>query len=243
MRNRFLICGIPRSGTSILYTLLCNTLKDIKYYEEEVSALKISDDGETCLTKRPLDCMLLDQIFSKFEADSLKVIFTIRDPRDVICSTHVNVAYDYFIGYQNQYFVDQKNSISRLINPGIRSIVGEWIKHKDRSNMITVKYEDLILKKTETLLRLSDFLEVKLDAENFDINKETKVPKGLVSSLNGIRKLDSNSIGIWKKHPVRVWQEFTNHLEFHDVMNILDYEKSPHWFLNHFKGRLPLQIN
>ena len=241
MQKRIIICGMPRSGTSIFYILLSNNLEGIEFYEKEISSLNVNNNNEVCLTKRPLDCMILDQIFDKFKDEDLKVIFCIRDPRDVICSTIPTVPHDYFIGFQNQYFVDLNRGIRRLINPGIRQISSEWKKHKD--NIFTLKYEDLILKREEIIDQIADFLDINLDHKQFDITEGMKIPKGMIGALNGLRKLDAKSIGIWKKHPVRVWEEFTNHVEFHEVMKFLNYEENEEWFLRFFIDRLPIKIH
>ena len=91
IRKRIIICGISRSGTSLFYILLWNSIPGLGAPVGEVSALSMGNEHDFYLTKRPLDCMNLTQIFSKFSGDDVKVIFQIRDPRDVICSTHTSV--------------------------------------------------------------------------------------------------------------------------------------------------------
>ena len=236
------ICGFSRSGTSILYTLLSNAIKKVKFYDDEISALNLGNDHELCLTKRPLDCFKIDEILSKFKKDDVRIIFCIRDPRDLVCSTHKSVPHDYFIGYQNSYFIDSKKNVTTLTNPGIRQTAIEWLKHKEKSNVFTLKYEKLVNETDSTLINLINFLEVSLDPNHFKINKNTRVPKGVESALNGVRKLDTDSVGIWKKHPIRVWNEFTLNKELHEINKSLGYEQNPKWFFEHFSGKLPIAL-
>ena len=242
MTKRFVICGMPRSGTSILYTLLANAIKEVEIFDGEKSALSMGSSDEVYLTKRPLDCMDLDEIFSTFHEDDVRVIILIRDPRDVICSTHVSVPHDYFIGYQNHYYVNEEKGYTTLTNPGIRGIVLGWLRHKDKSNVLTLTYEELVSNKTETVRVLANFLDIELDDKSFDVEETTQVPKNLIGALNGIRKLNTSTVGIWKKHPIRVWDEFTSHKELHDIMRHLGYERNADWFFSFFRGKLPIEI-
>lgn len=242
MKTRVIICGMSRSGTSILYTLLSNTIDGVEQHESETSAMSIDKSENISLTKRPLDCMQLDKIFDTFKNDNIKIIFQIRDPRDVICSSHISVPHDYFIGYQNQYFLDASKNIAVPVNPGLGDIVRQWLKYKDNPNVFTLKYEKLILEKDKTIRALASFLDLEINLHEFDISEKTKVPNLMATPLNGIRKLDKNSIGSWKKHPHRIWDEFTSHKEMHELMRVLGYEQSPNWFFERFQKKLPIQI-
>ena len=97
-------------------------------------------------------------------------------------------------------------------------------------------------KKNKTLENISNFLDLKLSNEDFEMSENIKMPSDLKIALNGIRPLDTKSIGIWKKHPVRIWEEFTMHKELHTYMQSLGYEKNLNWFFLHFKEKLPIKI-
>ncbi|WP_409563257.1 hypothetical protein [Hyphomicrobium sp. MC8b] len=93
---------MSRSGTTMLHSLLMNSLPHFNFYEREISALQATEPADNLVTKRPLDCFSLDEIFAGSQEKNLKVIFCVRDPRAVVCSTHKMVPHDYFIGYRHQ---------------------------------------------------------------------------------------------------------------------------------------------
>ena len=241
MKKRIIICGLSRSGTSLLYTLLANAMPDIRFLEQEKSALNYEFDDEICLTKRPLDCFNLGKIFEMYSEDDVRILFSIRDPRDVICSVHQAAAHDYFIGFQNQYFVNPAANVATLTNPGLWDTFQVWSKFSRQKNVYTVRYEDLVTNPTATLELISAFLGEDLLDDN-QITENTRIPKGMTAPLNGIRKIDDNSVGIWKKHPQRIWQEFTDHEKMHLIMAQWDYELNPNWFLRYFAQKLPIKF-
>lgn len=244
MTKRIIICGMSRSGTSLLYTLMANAIKGVRFNEKEVSALQYEFHDPVCLTKRPLDCFLLDQIFASFPRDDIRIIFSVRDPRDVICSVHRNVPFDYFCGFQNQYFVNPVEKTATLTNPGLWSIFQAWLKYKDHPNVITSRYEDLTTDPLGTAERLGKFIgEDMVSTGAFDIGEQTRIPNKMDQALNGVRAIDKKSVSVWRKHPQRVWTEFTNNKQMHDIVSALGYEEGPHWFFHHFAGRLPIDIN
>ena len=241
MKKRIIICGLSRSGTSLLYTLLANAMPKIRFLEQEKSALNYEFDDEICLTKRPLDCFNLHKIFEIYSEDDVRILFSIRDPRDVICSVHQAEAHDYFIGFQNQYFVNPAANVATLTNPGLWDTFQVWSKCSRQKNVYTVRYEDLVKNPAATLELISTFLGENLLDDN-QITENTRIPKGMTAPLNGIRRIDDNSVGIWKKHPQRIWQEFTNHEKMHLIMARWDYEPDPNWFLQYFAQKLPINF-
>ena len=243
MTKRIIICGMPRSGTSLLYTLMANAIEGVRFNEREVSALQIDYDDPVCLTKRPLDCFSLDQIFQKFPGDDFRIIFSVRDPRDVICSVHKAVPFDYFIGFQNQYFSQPAKGLATLTNPGLWSIFLQWMQIKDHPNVITTRYEDLTSDPKGVAERLGEFVGEDLTGKEFDLGDDTRIPNVMSRALNGVRPIDSKSVSIWRKHPRRIWSEFTDHKNMHDIVTALGYEENPQWFFQHFAGRLPIDLN
>jgi len=241
MKKRIIICGLSRSGTSLLYTLLANALPNIRFMEKEKSALNYEFDDDICLTKRPLDCFNLDQIMETYAGDDIRLLFSIRDPRDVICSVHQAAPHDYFIGFQNQYFINSAANLATLTNPGLWDTFQVWSKYSKLPQIRTVRYEDLVTNAATTLERIGIFLDEDL-LKNSQITEATRIPEGMKAPLNGIRKIDSKSVGIWRKHPQRVWQEFTNHEKMHLIMSQWNYEANPNWFLRHFGQRLPINF-
>ena len=234
--KHIVIVGMSRSGTSLLYSMMTNALKEYEFKDGEISALSLKPMHKT-ISKRPLDCLALDQILELNDRE-VRVIFCVRDPRDVICSVHKNVPHDYFIGFLNQYFVIPEKNICQLTNPGLLQIIQSYMRHRDK--VLCVKYEDLTQQTEQTMKKINLFIDEEMRKDDFSLNEQSQVPNGVIAALNGIRKVDAMSVEQWKKHPWRVWSEFSNHPQMHDIMAILDYERDKKWFINHFKRRLPL---
>ena len=171
MKKTIIICGLSRSGTSLLYTLLANAIPNIRFLEDEKSALNYEFDDDICLTKRPLDCFKLEQIMKLYAGEDVLILFSIRDPRDVICSVHQYAPHDYFIGFQNQYYIDAASNIATLTNPGLWDTFQVWSKFSGLANVWTVRYEDLVMNTATTLERISTFLDADLS------EKKNKLPK------------------------------------------------------------------
>lgn len=232
-----IICGMSRSGTSLLYTLLANALPGFTFLDKETSAVSVTGIDRPLLTKRPLDCMLLEHIYELNDRD-VKVLFCIRDPRDVICSVHKNVPHDYFIGFKNQYFVVPDKGICQPTNPGLLQIVTQYSSFN--GSFLPIKYEDLVLDRAATAGKIAEYIGETVNIDAFEISEKTNVPNGIMKALNGVRNIDTKSVGQWKKHPLRVWNEFTENKQMHDLMNILGYEQTPHWFFEHYREKLPI---
>ena len=74
MKKRIVICGLSRSGTSLLthcWPMQCPTSGSWS----TKSALNYQFDDETCLTKRPLDCFNLGKIFEIYSEDDVRILF------------------------------------------------------------------------------------------------------------------------------------------------------------------------
>lgn len=236
--KRIIICGFPRSGTSLLSTLLSNSIKKISYHNDEISALNFNGNNNLVLTKRPLDCTIIDKIKVRYPDDELKIIFCIRDPRDLICSVHKNIPYDYFIGFQNCYFVGKSNMLS---HPGIDLICSHWEKLIEKKiDILTIKYEELTRDTLQTANKIEGYIKEKIHKRSFDINKKTIFPKGLLAAIgNNKEGIHTNSIGQWKKHPRRVFSEFIRHPHMHNIMKSMGYEENNKWFFEIFGNLIP----
>ena len=168
----------------------------------------------------------------------LKIIFCVRDPRNLICSTHKNVPHDYFIGYRNQYFVVPDQGICQPSNPGIRDIMKAWRATKDLA--FTLKYEELVTDPDTTQSRLFEFIGAEIDTRFSEFNENSIVAPRMTAALNGIRPIDQSGLDNWKQHPLRIWNEFTENTELFQILNELGYEKDSEWFVQRFRAKLPI---
>src|SRR5688572_26865533 len=91
------ICGLPRSGSTMLYAMMRASGEREHYFEREMRAITVIDENKSVVTKRPSDVFEIDNILSE-NADRkvLKFILTVRDPRSALVSRHSAYPHQYF---------------------------------------------------------------------------------------------------------------------------------------------------
>jgi len=150
---------------------------------------------------------------------------------------HKLVPHDYFIGYKNQYFLDVKNHISSLSNPGLKQIYASWSRFADK--VLTVRYEDLVLRPETVQKAIYAYVGEHPESDFSEFSESSRVSEKMVVALNGTRQIDSKGVGIWRKHPQRVWQEFTDNPALFEMVVKLGYEVDTEWFRSTYKSKLP----
>ena len=147
-RKQIVICGFPRSGTSLLYNMLAVALPGLRARRFEASALGSIWRFEDRLSKLPLDVFRLAELAASTTCThkQLHVLVPLRDPRDLVTSVHPNVPDDYFIGWEASYRVGLGEAGGpSLAMPGIRADPG---RSRSRAgpgfDLIRVRYEDLV---------------------------------------------------------------------------------------------------
>lgn len=235
-RKHVLICGMSRAGTTLLHSLILNSLAGFDFFDTEVSALAHAGHPANVVTKRPLDCLLLERIEHELADVDLRIVFCVRDPRSVICSTHRDVPHDYFIGYRSQYFVVPDKGICEPTNPGLKQIFAAWMAVRDRA--FTMYYEDLVAEPDATQSRLFDYLGEPMQRRFSAFDESSKTAAGMAVALNGQRSIDASGLDAWTRHPLRIWQEFTENTALFAMLRELGYERDNRWFTTRFAHRL-----
>ncbi|MCB1997561.1 sulfotransferase family protein [Rubrivivax albus] len=235
-RKHILVCGMSRAGTTLLHSLLMNTLPGFDFFDREVPALAHVTHPRNLVTKRPLDCLQLDQIEPRFAGVDLRIVFCVRDPRAVICSTHPEVPHDYFIGYRHQYFIVPAQGICEPSNPGLRQIHAAWRAVRGRA--YTLHYENLVQDPDGTQAGLFDFLGEPVSQRFSSFDETSPVAAGMAVALNGQRPIDVDSLESWTRHPLRIWNEFTENTGLFEMVRELGYEHDNDWFTRRYARRL-----
>jgi len=143
----------------------------------------------------PVNTFQLPLIYRFF--DSARYIFLLRDGRDVVASYQQNAnAFDHLPTFESQ------------IDFWLLSIqYYEWLKK--RSQVLLVKYEDLINDTDSTLRAVCDFLEVgpSMNWQKFNENtKDTFFQKEQHRKVRG--NLDKTRTGTWKQRLTREQMAF-----------------------------------
>ncbi len=156
-----------------LFMKVIHFLATQKNGDIKVSGIKITDEK-----------YYLEQLLN----NGVKIIFIVRDPRDVILS-----AKNRFAGFSINVFCER---LSEIVLP--------LKKFKDRENFLIVKYENLINNKVEEANRIKGFLdltEFKVDIDDLIIRGGNKYVDN--SSFGDVKKtFDQSAVYRWKNHAI-----------------------------------------
>lgn len=136
--TQFIICGYPRSGSSLLQHMMNISLPRTWYkFRSETSASEVLREPANAITKRPRDIFKYQEIINRNGLKKeLWFIFTIRDPRMVVTSRHQK--------FKNDFLVSWNNVANKDRWKGLKDLHEAVMQHFSKSNVIVVKYEDLI---------------------------------------------------------------------------------------------------
>lgn len=230
---KVLICGCPRSGTTLMSVML-GYFENTHVIKEERSPLSfikgarryklcksIEKNGKIFVIKKPNRMIGAKSYYSIKEAvkGGFKIIFMIRDGRDVIVSKHKK---------------KNSNKVEYYVRPEM------WIEI-NRNNLLNtktegicyIKYEELVSNPTKIMNVLSSFLGVGYNPKFSEFYEFEKFDKSIASVMNGIRPITASQIGNWnkKEHLNRMLNLCnSSHLqEFCQTLIKMGYEKDSEW--------------
>jgi hypothetical protein len=216
LHTHVVICGFPRSGTTLLHLMIAATVRNATTFSKERNALAIGGTrtgrGHPWLiTKRPNDLLRLDRIREQYRAwgDATKVRFLIctRDPRAVLTSRHRNAT---------GYYV----SAGRWM-----ALAEAFDREASAADVRVVEFADVIMQPDRVQDTLTDWLGWHTDGRFADAHQH--VPAHFdTAALNGVRPLDTNRLTAWchQEHGTRLKDihaalpNFTNWLHAHGYM-------------------------
>ena len=217
--SHIIVTGCLRSGTTMLYYMLWATVEGYYFFSGEIHWRK-TVGIPNIITKRSGDIFEYNTI-SQSEKPTCFIII-IRDIRDIMVSKHVGVK-GYVIGW-NKDFANQR---------GILDYYNDIKKIEGNSNVICIKYEDLIKSpnviQNELCVKLGlIYNNYKFDEYYLNVKPQTK----MLNNMHGLRKVDPNNVGLWKKekHRQRVKEQFEACPKLFDVLIEHGYETDNAWF-------------
>ncbi len=240
-KTQIVICGFPRSGTSLLYNMLAAALPGFHHDDFENSCLDYVREWRDTLSKRPLDVFKIEDLARRNKlAKRIIVLATIRDPRDVMTSRHPRVPDDYFIGWDACYRVDGPDG-PELAHPGIRAIAEqiEVLGTLPDIDLIRVRYEDLVADPDAEQARLSEALELELTGRFSAFHEADRLAyryDGERAALDPTlvredKPVDRSRAGKWRadEHDARIEQQFGQHPELFTLLTAYGYERDAAW--------------
>lgn len=200
-----LIGGCGRSGTTLLLSVLSAhpqvfafpyELSAFNYWEKDrdgnlvpkrldrlhryVLFNKVPKDVSFWCEKTPRNVNHLGNIFKYFN-NEVFFIHIVRDGRDVMLSKHPDKPGEYWV---------QPERWVKDVNAGL--------EYENHSNVLTIKYEDLILNYQDTIQKICSFIDIPLTGELLDWHNYASVRRN--NAWQGsVQKLNSSSIEKWKR--------------------------------------------
>ncbi len=245
-KKQIIICGYPRSGTSLFYNMLSSALQNFNIDSWETSALDSIWKFDNHASKSPVDLFQLNEIASKnIHNKELCVVVLMRDIRDIITSRHQFAPDDFVIGYEGAYSFsgEYPNYKKKFDGPGVEryySIMKD-LSDNELFNLIVIKYEHLVSDPDKCQKSILKAFNVEFDGSfsEYHLRKERHKLKyeGKHSALD--KKLEKSSDAVEKKY-VKRWSEpeyskriaeqFTNHPQLFDILIEQGYEASRDWY-------------
>lgn len=215
------IVGCPRSGTSLLYAMLRAALTDDwQTYDREYRA---EPSARRVVTKRPRDVFNPD-----IERPEVEPVLVVRDPRAILCSTHWNVADDWFIHADRGWFAtwDGKRS---LTNPGVLAYFQRMSEILEQTAAV-VRFEVLLTDPAGVGESLDELTSLTFERPLGEGWREMDHGFRLGRAMRGVRALDHERIDGWMDHPGRVRQQFEQFSELHEHLKLWNYEANDAWW-------------
>ncbi|XP_028740757.1 probable alcohol sulfotransferase [Peromyscus leucopus] len=220
-----IIVSYPKSGTNWLIEIIC--LIQTKGNPKWIQSVPIWDRSPWIETKRGFPILINKEgprlmsshlplhLFPKsFFTSKAKVIYVIRNPRDIIVSGY------FFL--RNTNLIDNPESLGTYIEWFLKGNVpyGSWFEHtrdwlsmRKNDNFLLLSYEEMKKNTRGTIEKICDFLGKKLEPDeldlvlkyssfqamkenkmsNYSLVREVVITKGLVLTRKGVA-------GDWKNH-------------------------------------------
>jgi hypothetical protein len=219
LKTHVVICGFPRSGSTLLLLMAETAVPAAKVFHEEKTGLKAAHQfwpgrQPLMITKRPNDVFFADEIrdFYRGRGTQVRFVLCARDPRAVLTSVHER---------QPGYYV----SPARW-----RAIYAHFVYVRPATDVLTVEFNDLVRTPQVVQERLAAFIGWRA-ACRFEEFADAVPTSFDTRALNGVRPLDPSAIDRWKapEHQERIRAMLQELPELPSVLIELGYESDTSW--------------
>ena len=220
LKKHILICGFPRSGTTMLQLMLENGIPDALRFGRETGGWRAATfcwrNHAKAITKVPHDLFRLTplrNLYAKRDVQ-LKILLMLRDPRDVLTSQRTT-------GGSFGYVVSSERW---------RRYYEAFKRHQNDPDVIVVRYEDLVTNVDNQQTRIEHFTGETMTAP-FSRFNEVERPDFDTSTLNGLRPVDQSLVARWSapNHFSRIRQILTELPELPNSLIDLGYATDTSW--------------
>ena len=205
-KGQYFLVSFPKTGRTWLMYML-NQIQDLSNHplkESKNFIFNEHDNSEIIIENgyrnNPKDVF---RYTNRFRYRRSKVIFLVRDPRDVVVSHFYQVTKR----AKNPFVFNSITDFIKDDHLGFKRIIhyyNLWFNNKDvPQNFLLVKYEDLFQNGVKELLRINKFLDLEVSIENIEIiySNSTAVKmrnKELSNKLEGFKNFgnDRNTLKV-----------------------------------------------
>ncbi len=242
-QQQLIVCGYPRSGTSLLYNMLSTSLsRSFLFTTFEKYFIYLIHKFGNIASKAPLDINHLHSVDElNVNNKKLVIIVVIRDIRDVITSKHPIFDKEFFIGHDYSYWPEGPNFERWNKNgTGVIEITERMKELKLRKDVAFVKYEELVRNPDEIQQFLQKKFSLKFESKFSDYH--TKQEK-LAYKYEGRHKANNENLVLegkkivnkksrWKSREFdeRIIMQFTECPELFNILIDFGYEEDKLWF-------------
>ena len=219
LKTHIIVCGFPRSGTTMLHLMLKTSVADAKSFDRERSAMSVArytwpGRYPILISKKPDDIFRVDEIRDYYRdlRTEVRFVLCVRDPRAVLTSI----------------FVDKPG----YCVPSVKwRAVYEHIQYQRQfADVIVAEYQDLVEQPEAVQEQLASFTgcEMRAHFEEF----HSSVPRNFdTRQLNGVRPLDPGALSKWRaeRHRARIRQVLTEIPELPERLIEMGYESDTVW--------------
>ncbi len=205
--RKLIVTGCARSGTTLLHSLM-GYFKGVKVYRyaetlparfNEKFQAKFADGAndqhsgkQYVVIKRPQFHPGDERYFTIEDLlrDDYRVINIVRDCRDVLVSRHPDDP--------SIYWVEPERWLAA---------VGETLRHDESPDVLTLKYEDLVMEPDQCMTDIADFLKTEYSPDYINFFRGDDARSYLDKAvMDGARAIHAGSIGNWRspEHAARV---------------------------------------
>lgn len=252
--RQLLVCGYPRSGTSLLYNMLAASLPGFTFTDFEQRAEPLIRRPGTIASKTPMDVLTLNQIVAaNIWHKELLVVIPLRDIRDVLTSRHPMLPGEYFIGCDYSWW-PQPDGSWRYDAPGIQEIhaaihrAGRLDRLDDAPTntapgyrTVLFRYEDLLADADSIQRRLAQELDLQFSSSFSSFHErgdrlayryEGEHAARDTSMVLENKPVQADRAGKWRnpEHRDRIRDQFKRFPVLFDILIDDGYEANRAWF-------------
>lgn len=242
--RQLVVCGYPRSGTSLLFNMLSSSLPEFSFHPFEVPAHERIERWGDHASKNPLDVIAIPELIKVNPLEKeIIVIVPLRDPRDIVTSKHPVLPDRYFIGFDYSWWPQKEEGEWAYDAAGVGQIANaiEELRELAGVKVVIIRYEDLVAEPDEIQSKIAAATGLEFDQAFSDYHRRPESHaykyKGKFAPVDPklVRESaapDRSRSGKWRsaEHRSRLLEQFEQFPQLFELVRRYGYEQDDSWF-------------